>query len=445
MRVSVLVTLPPREADQVLAAENFSPSFGRLFREPLFRKADFVLDRSFSPLPFDLTRRDAIRLEASVPSAPPLVVVRGSIERERLEEVDVGERDGIRIFADPEIGPFRACADTPPIGATSDVERRLNTAGLVARGLDGANVALAIMDTGIDLSHLHRMGLRPKLGRGTAWTSSVGYGRPGSHVTGHGTMCAYDALIAASGATLLDFPILTPVGSTAQPAAAIMSGYLSTALSAYAFLAAAIRRPSWKFRGLVVSNSWGMYHSSWDFPAGHPGRYADNPSHPFNVIVGALARTGADILFASGNCGRDCPDERCQGQVVDTIVGANAHPDVLTVAGCDIRDERAGYSSQGPGIAGMARDKPDLTAYTHFRGSEAFGAGEPDCGTSAACAVAAGCVAALRSGLPLAGTPPDALFSVFRAQAHGKPAPGWNKDYGMGIIRPLAVASHYGF
>jgi hypothetical protein len=44
-------------------------------------------------------------------------------------------------------------------------------------------------------------------------------------------------------------------------------------------------------------------------------------------------------------------------------------------------------------------DKPDITGYTHFLGSEAFGAGSPDAGTSAACPVAAGCAAALRTKL----------------------------------------------
>ena len=227
-----------------------------------------------------------------------------------------------------------------------------------------------------------------------------------------------------------------------------MAGFLSDALLAYAYLNARVASPGWRrrYRALVVNNSWGMYHPSWDFPPGHPGRYSDNPNHPFNIIVGTLTRAGADILFAAGNCGADCPDGRCQGVTKNTIAGANAHPDVLTLAGCDITDNRVGYSSQGPGIPGMAKQKPDLTAYTHFLGSEAFGVGSPDSGTSTACPVAAGCVAAIRTRLAPGNVAPKVLFSEFKAKALPKPGPTnkWNKDYGRGIIRPLAVASHFG-
>jgi hypothetical protein len=253
-------------------------------------------------------------------------------------------------------------------------------------------------------------------------------------------MCAFDVLIAAPKATLLDFPIL----QSTTPGGSVMAGFLSDALLAFSYLHTAFSSPTWKYRALVVNNSWGMYHPSWDFPAGHPGRYADNPNHPFNIMVGTLALAGADVLFAAGNCGKDCPDGRCGGVTKHTITGANAHPDVLTLAGCDVTDSRVGYSSQGPAIPGMAREKPDITAYTHFLGSEAFGPGVPDSGTSTACPVAAGCVAAIRTKLRPSKVPPAQLFQQFIASAAPKPAPGWNGDYGAGIIRPLPVATHFG-
>ena len=183
------------------------------------------------------------------------------------------------------------------------------------------------MDTGINLAHLRAKGVNPAIDATLTW--SPGSGSPGTYAVGHGTMCAFDALIAAPQATLLDFPILL---STAGGGSS-MDGFLSDALQAYSSLLAVLRRPAAQrpFKALVVNNSWGMYHQSWDFPAGHPGRYADNPNHPFNIMVGTLARNGADILFAAGNCGADCPDGRCQGVVRDTITGANAHPEVITL------------------------------------------------------------------------------------------------------------------
>jgi hypothetical protein len=95
----------------------------------------------------------------------------------------------------------------------------------------------------------------------------------------------------------------------------------------------------------------------------------------------------------------------------------------------------------------MFQNKPDVTTYTHFQGSLVAGATAPDGGTSAACAVASGCVAALRTKLKPSATPSAGLFDQFRATAR-KPsdvaAAGWNADYGFGIIDPDAVAQHFG-
>jgi hypothetical protein len=126
---------------------------------------------------------------------------------------------------------------------------------------------------------------------------------PGEYEIDHGTMCAYDALIAAPACSLLDFPIL----QSETPGGSVMAGFLSDALLAFSYLHKRLTTPGWKYKALVINNSWGMYHPSWDFPAGHPGRYADNPNHPFNIMVGTIAREGADVLFAAGNCGADCP------------------------------------------------------------------------------------------------------------------------------------------
>ena len=54
-------------------------------------------------------------------------------------------------------------------------------------------------------------------------------------------------------------------------------------------------------------------------------------------------------------------------------MGANGHKDVLCVAGVDTHDQWVGYSSEGPAIAGMDHEKPDVAAYTHFLGSEVAG------------------------------------------------------------------------
>jgi hypothetical protein len=262
-------------------------------------------------------------------------------------------------------------------------------------------------------------------------------------------MCAYDVLAIAPKATMLDYPslIARAPGNHTVPAT------VGAAMQAYATLLAfwinnlAAAGP---YKALVVNNSWGIFHPcEEDASPGQPGRFIDNPFHPFHLLVWVLGILGADIVFAAGNGGLPCPAPPFLHLTTGSIRGANAYAEVLTVAGCDVNDSRVGYSSQGPAVTMFplpTPDKPDLTAYTHFLGSQVFGPREPDAGTSAACAIGAGCVAALRSHpqLSSAAVPPAALFDALRTTARQVGAPGWNRDYGYGIIDPVAAARMLG-
>lgn len=407
------------------------------------------LDPTFNAVPLGSGRVESSPSASThAPNTSATFAVRGFIEAESPEAIPT-VMDGKTVFVDPEISPFLTCGGTPPVGTHLDVAQKLDVPGLAQRQLDGSGVAVAILDTGINLKHLNARlgpGKQPLFDFGNSWIPQGSTTQPGTHPVDHGTMCAFDALIAAPKATLLDFPIL---GSSA-PGGSVVGRTLSVALQGFAqllvFWAVGFAASgSAKYKALVVSNSWGMYHPNWDFPAGHPGRFIDNPNHPFNIVVGTLARSGADIVFAAGNCGAQCADGRCQGRTTQTIMGSSALADVLTLAGCDTTDARVGYSSQGPSIAGMFQQKPDLTAYTHFSGSEAFGPGSPDSGTSAACPVAAGCIAALRTKVSNTAVPPASLFAALRATARTVPGQtGWNGDYGFGIIDPVAAATASG-
>jgi hypothetical protein len=446
MRVPVLTILPAQEP---LRESATARAAGRAPDISLRRAAippGLELDASFGAVPVAVDGQAGATVEDIAPDRSQSFVVRGFIEAESIEQIPT-ESGGQPVFADPVIAPFITCGGTPPVGSAADVQNNLNVAALAARGLDGNEVAIAIMDTGINLAHLtSRLGFVPKLDAANSWRPPGSTIPPGASPVDHGTMCAYDALLAAPKATLLDFPIL----AARAPGGTLSSRTLSVAIQAYAQVII-----SWsvafgpgglqQYKGLVINNSWGVFHPSWDFPPGHPGRYIDNPNHPFNSIIGTLTRSGVDILFAAGNCGAPCADGRCQGRTTETIMGANSYQEVLTVAGCDTTDARVGYSSQGPSIANMFQDKPDLTCYTHFSGSEAFGPGSPDSGTSAACPVAAGCVAAIRTKLSPAATPPANLIAQLTATARQvAPAPGWNADYGFGILDPDQAAASLG-
>ena len=451
MRVPVLITLPAQESLRA------SASAFRAKRAPApgdFSKTEMPggihLDTTFSAVP--VGKGGAFEtLESHEPEVSENFAVRGFVEVSHADEIPESV-EGQPVFADPQIRPFQTppitCGGTPPVGNSATVRAKINVAQLAAKQLDGTGIAIAIMDTGINLKHVtNKLGHAVRLDAANSWAPAGLSIQPGTHPVDHGSMCAYDALMIAPKATLLDCPIL----SSNVPGGSVMGGTLSSALLAFAQMIA-----SWavafapggagiKYKGLVISNSWGIFHPSWDFPVGHSGRFCDNPRHPFNLIVSTLASTGADIVFAAGNCGAQCADGRCNARTTQAIMGASAHQDVLTLAGCDTNDRRVGYSSQGPSIVGMFQQKPDVTAYTHFLGSEAFGNGSPDSGTSAACPVASGCVAALRTKLPPVATPPANLFAQLRATARQVNSPaGWNGDYGFGIIDPVAAAISLG-
>src|SRR3989441_407888 len=207
---------------------------------------------------------------------------------------------------------------------------------------------------------------------------------PGSTAPTHGTMVAYDVRIAAPDAQILDYALLRSQAGT-------WAAFLSDAIAAFADLVERVNAAPGRW---VVNNSWGLFDRASDAPIGSPENYSANPDHPFNQITGALVAAGADVFFAAGNCGADCPDQRCGAGDTGpgaSIHGANSHPDVFTVAAVTVTDRRLGYSSQGPGA--LHSRKPDLAGLSHFAGSGIYPA---DGGTSTASPVAAGVAAALR-------------------------------------------------
>ena len=403
---------------------------------------DFVIDRHFPRITVGAGAAMAERRTSSLPQSKKSVAVRGTIEVDSIDDVPE-ELDGKTVQVDPIVDVYSTCFNDQAVGTDADVAAKLNVAALHRNGLDGDEVAIAIIDTGINLAFLEqKLGFRPKLDLALSWRPPGVSVNPGEFPVGHGTMCAYAALIAAPKATLIDVPVFvgTPAGG-APIARRLSNAYRGIAELSAAWTIAFTASGARKYKALVLSNSWGMYHPSADFPPGHPGRYSDNPLHLFTrTISGLIEVDEVDVVFAAGNCGGDCPDEKCQGVTSGTITGANASRNVLTVAGCNTLGQRVGYSSQGPGIAGMEHEKPDIAAYTHFKGSEALGTGVPDKGTSTACPAVAGCIAALRTKLSFESTSPIALNALLRQTATHAQTAAWNGNLGFGIIDPLAAA-----
>lgn len=391
--------------------------------------APIELDLGFAPvaIPLPLTGGGAF----STDSAGQSYAVRGEItEGTDAFEALTARGDVVGVYADAEIESSLICPGAPPFGSDVDVAQLLDVSALAAAGMDGRNVPVAIVDTGVNVAHLHSKGRSQSVDAGRSFTPAGVTSQPGAHALGHGTMCAYDVGIAAPSATLLDHAVL-------QSKQSGFSGLLSDAVAAYGQMLTMLLSADNPLDRLVVNNSWGLFNPIFDFPVGHPGNYSDNAAHPFNLIVGSLDALGADILFAAGNCGRDCPDGRCNFGPAPSIAGANSHPSVLSVAGVDTSRTRVGYSSQGPGR--LAVQKPDICGYTHFLGSEAFGPGSADGGTSAACPVAAGVVAAVRSVHSPATLPPQQLRALIQKTAIDLGGVGFDNDHGWGVIDAAAL------
>ncbi|MDJ0879226.1 MAG: S8 family serine peptidase [Halieaceae bacterium] len=443
---------PPLASDAVTTVPGVAidPDFGAVELPTMIEPFEEDVPREFSP--FDLNLGASID-EDHQHSTFLVRAQCGDAELEKLVKscANGGQVQG--VYADPEIqvcdfdpnlddegpasaAPPRICPGSPPLGTDRHVAARIGVPWLRRRRMNGAGTYMAIVDTGINLAHLRSRGRNPILDVSRSWMARPG-DVAGRLPVGHGTMVAYDTMIAAPRATLLDIALLRSTRSGGS----VMAGLLSDAIRAYVHLYRIIRGPHRPGapRSLVVNNSWGMFHESWDFPRNHPGRYMDNNRHPFNRIVGVLSHAGADILFAAGNCGRECPDGRCRGATRSGIYGANSHPQALSVAGVDVLKRRVGYSTSGPGR--LMFMKPDLCGYTHFRGSGVYAA---DGGTSAACPVVAGVVGALRSRFPYNPadyrTSPAAIRNLLTRTAEDRGNVGFDFDYGWGIINGRRLA-----
>lgn len=323
------------------------------------------------------------------------------------------------IFADPVIEPVVNCDFFTAVGSFTDVATGSGTAALNARDLRGQNVRVAVIDSGIDGTLSGPAG-KP-LADSVDATQVVAGSSPGRAARGHGTMCAFDVLVGAPEARLIDVPLFTQGSKD-------LTGFLSDALRYYANLLELFKKtPS---QPLVLSNSWAVFSLATDAPVGSPENYSSNPRHLFNLMVGTLVDAGIDVLFCAGNCGGDCPDRRCTAGSIGAgkdIHGANSHGSVISVGAVSVHDERCGYSSQGPGD--LDPQKPDVMAFSQFAGSHVTGV---DAGTSAACPVATGAVAALRT--QFTSTAPQTLRSALRNSARQPGARPWNADFGFGIL-----------
>ncbi len=403
------------------------------------RKA--ALERDVPPDPEAGPRPDEDAIRAALPS---LVVVIEADDQERaLGRVRAFREAGASIWADPVIGQLEHWApggDRPPLFHTrAAAEALINAPVLGDRGLLGDRTNLVIFDDGVSFAALRARSPRPLRLVGGWPVADGGTVRvPGkARPDGHGSMVALNAVSLAPDTRLWDLPfrpsqILAPVTFADAAFAALL--WVETEIRLW--LGRAFPGP-W-----VFCHAWGIYDRRLEVPLGN---YTGDPLHPFNRLVRRLDEGRRDQVFGAGNGGQFAPHPLCgPGDIGpgQSILGANSSPDVLTMGAVRADGMWIGYSSQGPGQPGFGSggglvEKPDLCAPSHF--VEADDGAWLSSGTSAACGVAAGAVAALRSaGSPLANVDPGELRETLRRAARKppgmQPGAGFDIRYGHGIL-----------
>ncbi|MEO3475625.1 S8/S53 family peptidase [Roseomonas sp. CAU 1739] len=382
-------------------------------------------------------------------SAAELLAV--NIRRAYGDEAAIGADLTVRAAAVVDIDRFWThwCPGEAPYGlfgrrgaalrAMGATAQHLANAGLPVPGPSSLRVNLVSVDTGLPMSLIRPIGTFPGWNIEVTDASGTTVRRPGDPLTGHGAMVASNALACAPGVTVLDCPVIPDGIMNLDLFLGVLVAAMHRVTDAVELLKGDDIQEGRPPRSWVVCNAWGVFDPSRESSS---VPYSSDPNHPLTTAFRDLAQLDVDIVFAAGNCGQFCPNNRCGPDFIGpgrSINGANAMPEALTVGAVRSDGLWLGYSSQGPGITGLAHDKPDLCAPSQFENDDDAGS---NTGTSAACGLAAGAVALLRTRWPSATVDPATLRAVLRDTAVQPYGPqGWQERTGHGVINVAAAAA----
>jgi hypothetical protein len=301
---------------------------------------------------------------------------------------------------------------------------------LSQNALYGDNVNVVIVDHGLDKRSVTNF-------QG-GWQHTNPYNNAIVHLPGmtvgdeaeHGLMMLRNIQDIAPNVQVWDMPLIPPriwdIGV-----------FISDAQAAFDHMLADIEHfstfPQWSGPWVLV-NAWAVFDRRSERPAGD---YTNRLTHPFNATITQAVHERRDVIFCAGNCGQFCPDGRCGPWDIgpgQSVLGANSHPRVISVGAVRTDAMWLGYSSQGPGQPNLARLKPDFCAPSNF--AEIGDAYTSNTGTSAACGVTAGVVAALRSrpGWEPGTVSPNELRRTLARTTRKTEGPLWNERLGHGIL-----------
>jgi hypothetical protein len=418
-----------------------------------FPSARFVPAEDGDPSAY-AERTRAVQTVRQAPHVAVLVsdnAAEAAVVRRAIEDL-IAQEGAARVSAIGADLPIRisdysypGSADVDVFGTRADAHR---ITGIDRLGpdfnLNGNGVNVVIIDTGLDLTTIQAPATW-----GGGWQILPG-GRVPGMTTGlealHGAMILQNVLAVAPGARIWDVPIIPPRRIDD------IANFLADAQPVFDQMIADIQAQAGPPQQWVFVNAWAIFDRRSEQPLGD---YTENRpgipgSHPFIQRIEQLAQAGFDLVFCAGNCGGVCPDGRCGPNDYGpgrSIWGANAHQSVMTVGAARIDTSWCGYSSEGPGPAAkLSPWKPDLCAPSQFTD----GPGYPsNLGTSAACALLGGVMAAFRSQWrqTLAPVPTPNLASsatligLLNANAQSVNGPNWTPRFGHGLLDARAAAA----
>jgi subtilisin family serine protease len=308
---------------------------------------------------------------------------------------------------------------------------------LAAAGLDGRDVTVMVIDQGFNAS---AVGLSSaKLFDLPDQTSLPGQGN-----SAHGMMVVRNLLRLAPNAAYFDIPLIpAPAPGDLPTIDSEFSTFSSRAIGVLAHCLAYVL--VFQQRGIpcVLVNAWGIFNTAEGRAPGDMAElrdYATHRQHPLNVVISGIVTNGGDVVFAAGNCGQFQPDPRCGESDIGperSVLGAASLAAAISIGAARVDTTWLGYSAQGRGQPDLGLFKPDLCAPSQFHDDD--NQALANSGTSAAAAVAAGVVAALRSGSPCRSLTPAALKAHLISRARSVHGTGWDARYGAGLIDGAAA------
>jgi hypothetical protein len=441
MKTSVFIEFKPSKEFLNSFQQNYWIEF--LYKELQlndFSDVKVAIDDSFVPIPV----KKYVKTKDGKEKLITTYVIVANVEGD-LSEFEKNKKI-LSVQINPSISLCYQNMDTTE-GTDKDIETHLSIKEFKRNNREGENVLVAIVDGGIDKSLLSKVCADPYVKKPEPiYYDNTGIGSILRRDVSHGTMVAYDVLIAAPKCTLLDanFEVVNSIGSISN----VFTVFLALNGLMQSINAKQIEKLK-KVKSMVVVNSWAMYSIENEalLPA-NVIRYSNNPNHSVNLMIAEMARSGIDIVFAAGNCGDGSSDAQCKGPR-NLIYGGNSHPDVFCVGGATVqfdgsleRNYRLGYSNKGPGM--IENSKPDIAGYTHFfvgLKNRIPGFIQAHTGTSAACPVVAGFIAALRS-VPLLSDPsvkrPEHIRKFIVDNAIPGDVPD-NSDWNLNLVNEYKV------